>query len=480
MKTLVSTNPTTGETLWTGAAADAKAVEAVVLRAKAAGQEWASLPIPTRATYLTAFKSELKRERDSLAETISAETGKPLWESKGEVDAMIGKVDLSLEAYQLRCAERTLQLPSGTSTTRHKPHGVVAVFGPFNFPGHLPNGHIVPALLAGNTVIFKPSELTPRVAEHTLEIWQRSQMPTGVLQLVQGGRETGELLARNPHLNGLYFTGSATTGRILLKQFSAHPEKILALEMGGNNPLVIGKAADHWAAAYITVQSAFLTSGQRCSCARRLIVPHTTAGDQFLESLVTLTQTIRVGRYTDTPEPFMGPLINQQAADRVLRAQDSMLEHGAKSLVKAERLPQGPAFLSPGIIDVTTVTDRADEEIFGPLLQLIRVQDLSAAIQEANNTQFGLTAGLLSDDEEEYRHFYAAVHAGVINWNTPLTGASSAMPFGGIGLSGNYRPSAFYAADYCAYPVASLESPRVQIPPARLPGIVLAEKDHGL
>lgn len=195
---------------------------------------------------------------------------------------------------------------------------------------------------------------------------------------------------------------------------------------------------------------------------------------------MTLTQTIRVGRYTDTPEPFMGPLINQQAADRVLRAQDSMLEHGAKFLVKAERLPQGPAFLSPGIIDVTTVTDRADEEIFGPLLQLIRVQDLSAAIQEANNTQFGLTAGLLSDDEEEYRHFYAAVHAGVINWNTPLTGASSAMPFGGIGLSGNYRPSAFYAADYCAYPVASLESPRVQIPTACLPGIVLAEKGHGL
>lgn len=480
MKMIVSTNPTSGEILWTGTAADANAVEAAVLRAVASGHDWASLPLAKRAAYLTAFQSELQNDRDALAETISAETGKPLWESKGEVDAMIGKVDISLEAYEIRCAQRTQQLASGTSITRHKPHGVIAVFGPFNFPGHLPNGHIIPALLAGNTVVFKPSELTPRVAEHTLELWQRTQLPTGVLQLVQGARETGELLARNPHLNGLYFTGSATTGRILLKQLSAHPEKILALEMGGNNPLVCGQVADHWAAAYIAVQSAFLTSGQRCSCARRLIVPRTTGGDQFLEGLVALTKTIRIGRYTDTPEPFMGPLINQHAADRVLCAQDSLLERGATSLVKAERLPLGPAFLSPGIIDVTTVADRADEEIFGPLLQLIRVQDLTAAIAEANSTQYGLTAGLLSDDEEEYRHFYAAARAGVINWNTPLTGASSAMPFGGIGLSGNYRPSAFYAADYCAYPVASLESPRVQIPPTRLPGIVLAEKGHGL
>lgn len=469
----LSRNPATEELLWQGNSANGEEINAAVTAARQSLPTWSLLPFNDRTAYLKKFKEQLEKNLLDIAEAISKEIGKPLWEAKTEVNAVIGKIDISIEAYLARCPTIEKKHPAGISITRHKPHGVMAVFGPYNFPAHLPHGHIIPALLAGNTVVYKPSESAPLIAELLMKLWEKCDLPPGVLNMIQGGRETGRTLAMQPEINGICFTGSWDTGLILSEILSKHPEKILALEMGGNNPLVVFDVADLTAAAYTTIQSAYITSGQRCSCARRLIIPQNKFGDSFLEKLIALIKTIKVGPYTDTPEPFMGPVINEKAAQHLLGAQSALIAKGANPLIEMHLRKIDTALLSPGLIDVTNIHHRPDEEIFGPLLQVIRVPDFKAAIFEANQTLYGLTAGLLSDKKEQYEQFFNEVLAGVINWNTPTTGASSAAPFGGIGHSGNNRPSAFYAADYCAYPVASIEAQKVTLPKELSPGITL-------
>jgi succinylglutamic semialdehyde dehydrogenase len=329
----------------------------------------------------------------------------------------------------------------------------------------------VPSLLAGNTVVFKPSELTPWTAEATLDVWREAGLPKDVIRVVHGGRETGEALVRHRDIAGVFFTGSRTAGGAIHRALADRPNVIAALEMGGNNPLVVWDVADVSAAAYLTVQSAYLTAGQRCSCARRLIVPAGATGDRFVDALVAMMARIRVGRYVDQPEPFMGPVISTSAADRLLAAQEELVALGGRVIVPMRPLNEIRTLLSPGLIDVTAVRERRDEEYFGPLLQLSRVNGFDEAIAETNKTRFGLAAGLLSDDRSLYARFHRDVRAGVINWNRPLTGASSALPFGGIRESGNHRPSAFFAVDYCSYPVASLEAERVAMPATLTPGI---------
>jgi succinylglutamic semialdehyde dehydrogenase len=472
-KSFTSLDPATEEAVWDGAASDAADIDRAVQAARKATTEWASAPLPRRIYFLQHFVDQLKSHRAELAEAISLETGKPRWESLGEVDSMIGKIPASIDAFNELRRPVEHEVAGGIAATRFKPYGVVAVFGPFNFPGHLPNGHIVPALLAGNTVVFKPSELAPLVGQKTVELWEAADLPAGVLNLVQGGRDTGGLLAAHPGLDGLFFTGSETAGRALSRAFADHPDKILALEMGGNNPLIVHEVADLDAAAYLTIQSAFLTAGQRCTCARRLIVPDGTAGDAFIERVRKTAERLRVGRYTDEPEPFMGPLISAGAADRVLSAQAALMKQGSKPLLETHRVGSSRAMLSAGLMDVTSVKNRPDAEIFGPFLQVIRVPDFQAAIEEANRTSYGLAAGLLSDNRELYDQFFRQIRAGVVNWNRQTTGASGSLPFGGVGLSGNNRPSGYYAADYCSYPVASLENPKLSLPSQLAPGISL-------
>ena len=472
MNTFSSVNPATVEIVWTGPAANPSEINHAVATARAALGPWARRPLEERASILRAFAGELTANKESLAETISREVGKPHWEALTEVQSMIGKPEISIEAHAKRCAE--FKNPLGI--TRFKPHGVVAVLGPFNFPGHLPNGHIVPALLAGNTVVFKPSELSPAVAAQTCALWTKAGLPLGVLNLVQGARDTGAALAAHPDIDGLFFTGSARAGLVLSELFAKTPEKILALEMGGNNPLVVHRAADLRAAAVLTVQSAYLSAGQRCTCARRLIIPHGAGGEAFLTELVRLTKKIIVGSYADRPEPFMGPVISEKSAIHLASAQDTFVRAGAKVLLPLVHLKKGTGFVSPGLLDVTAVADRRDEEFFGPLLLVTRVPDFDAAICEANRTVYGLAAGLISGDAARYAQFFSEVRAGIINWNQQLTGASSGAPFGGVGRSGNHRASAYLAADYCSYPVASIEVPALKLPATLPPGLIISSE----
>ena len=472
-KPFISTNPGTGKTIWHGASASTEQVDQAISAARAASQNWATRPYSEREAIIQAFANNLEQDKETLAELIAKETGKPLWEAKTEVAAMVGKIAISIKAYHERTGTVENPMPVGKAVIRHKPHGVVAVFGPYNFPGHLPNGHIVPALLAGNTVVLKPSELTPAVAEHTIKLWQQAGLPDGVINLVQGEQSTGIALAGHPGLDGLFFTGSSNTGKRIHQQYAGQPGKILALEMGGNNPLIITEMADMRAAVHDTIHSAFITAGQRCTCARRLFVPTNDWGEQFIQALSAATARIKVGQWDDDDAPFMGAMISEEAANRLLAAQHKLQNLGGTVLLSATLLQSGTGLVSPGIIDVTAIKDRPDEEYFGPLLQVVRYQGFAEAVAEANNTRFGLSAGLFSESPEQYQYFLQTIRAGIVNWNRPTTGASSSAPFGGPGDSGNHRPSAYFAADYCAYPVASVESPTLAMPDALAPGLDL-------
>ncbi|CAM3518193.1 succinylglutamate-semialdehyde dehydrogenase [Parendozoicomonas haliclonae] len=469
----VSLDPARNEVVWQGNSASEEQVNSAVEAARKAFPAWARLGVEERIAICRRFGEELGKARELIGDTIARETGKPRWEAATEAGAMIGKIEISIKAYQERTGTKESDMPGAKAVLRHRPHGVVAVFGPYNFPGHLPNGHIVPALIAGNTVVLKPSELTPMVSEIVVGCWERVGLPAGVLNLVQGEKDTGIALSRHPGLDGLFFTGSSATGHILHQQFAGHPGKILALEMGGNNPLVVGEVSDLRAAVHETIQSAYITAGQRCTCARRLYVPVGETGDQFISQLAEATRRIKVGLDDGEDQPFMGSMISVQAAKGMIAAQQRLQELGGKSLVEMKHLDEQTGFVSPGLIEVSAISELPDEEYFGPLLQVVRYQDFDQAIALANNTRYGLSAGLLSDSTEQYQQFIEEIRAGIVNWNKQLTGASSAAPFGGIGASGNHRASAFYAADYCSYPMAGIEATELAMPEKLLPGLDL-------
>ncbi len=451
-----SISPADQAEVWAGNEASASDVEAAVKAAREAFPPWRRRPLDERIALVRAFANLVETNKAEMAAVISRATGKPLWDAATEAAAMVGKAELSVKAYHERTP--TKEAPAGAFVARisHHPHGVMAVLGPFNFPGHLPNGHIMPALIAGNTVIFKPSEQTPEVAEFTVRLWEQAGLPAGVINLVQGARAPAEQVVVHDGVDGVLFTGGVPAGRAIHRALGGRPEKIVALELGGNNPLVVWDAGDVDAAARLIVKSAFITSGQRCTCSRRLILKTGAEGERVLDALVRLTDRVVTGQPDADPHPFMGPVISTHAADAILASQAEWLRAGGVALREAKRLELGPAYVSPGIIDVTAVNARKDEEVFGPLLQVIRVPDFDAAIEEANNTRFGLAAGLMSDDPALFATFEAEVRAGVLNWNRQTTGASGSAPFGGVGQSGNHRPAGFYAADYSAWPMASL------------------------
>lgn len=467
-----SLSPYDNNIIWEGQSATPEQVEQAVSSARKAFVEWKKRPFAEREAIVLAFADKVKERSEEIAIAIAKETGKPLWETRTEAGAMAGKIAISIRAYHQRTGESQREAAGNQIVLRHRPLGVMAVFGPYNFPGHLPNGHIVPALLAGNTVVFKPSEQTPLVGEIAMKIWEEVGLPAGVINLVQGGKETGIALADSKGIDGVLFTGSANTGHILHRQFAGQPGKMLALEMGGNNPLVVSEAfGDVDAAVYTILQSAYISAGQRCTCARRLYVPFGEKGDQLVESLVSAINKIRIDEPFAEPAPFMGPQISEQAADHIIAAQAELVKLGGKSLVEAKRL--SAAFVTPALLDATDIAELPDEEYFGPLLQLVRYETLEQAVELANDTRFGLSAGLISERDEEWQYFTDHIRAGIVNRNRQLTGASGDAPFGGPGASGNLRPSAFYAADYCAYPMASMEGDNTVLPATLSPGIEL-------
>jgi len=459
---LVSYSPATGEEVWRGFHDD---VGEAVSRSRRAWPAWAATSQGQRIELARRFANEVRTDAEDIAVQIAKETGKPLWEARTEVDAVIGKVEISIQAYAERTGRKKRDgALQGITAVRHKPHGVMAVLGPYNFPAHLPNGHMVPALIAGNTVLLKPSEKAPGVAMALLECWKRCGLPEDVVQVVIGGPEEGAALVAHPGVDGVLFTGSAQTGIAINRKLASNPGKIVALEMGGNNPIVVTDTPLIADACALIIQSAFTTAGQRCTAARRLIVVESMY-EPLMAELIPLARKIHVDEPFADPQPFMGPVIDNEAAEGITESFVTLMTAGGKPLLPMRRLKPQEPFVTPGILDTTDIPDRPDIELFGPLLQVIRVPDLDAGIAEANNTRFGLSASLIGGSPDDYSRFWANTRAGIINWNRPTNGASSSSPFGGIGLSGNHRPAAYYAADYCAYPVSSneMDQPRANI-----------------
>jgi succinylglutamic semialdehyde dehydrogenase len=459
---IISIEPATGKVFWRGRIDD---VDDTVTRARRAWPAWAAQPLSTRMELIRRFANEVRKAADKLAETIAHETGKPKWEAHSEVEAVIAKAEVSIRAFAERTAQRKLDnAMQGTAALRHKPHGVMAVITPYNFPASLPCNHIIPALIAGNAVVLKPSEKAPASAKLLIQLFHLAGISASVVQVLIGGPSEGQALAVHDGIDGVLFTGSTHTGIAINRKLSARPDKICALEMGGNNPIIAWDTPKITDAATLIVQSAFTSAGQRCTSARRLIVK-ASMYQALVAEVKGLADRIIYGGPFDEPAPFMGPLIDNNAADGLAESFVYMLSNGGKAIKHLVRIDDSVPFVSPAIIDTTGMEDRPDVELFGPILQVIKVDDFDQALAEANNTRFGLCASMIGGTPQEYNKFWANMRAGVVNWNRPTIGVTPSAPLGGVGLSGNHRPSGFYAADYCAYPVTSaeLEQPRASI-----------------
>ncbi|MDC0030206.1 succinylglutamate-semialdehyde dehydrogenase [Pseudomonadota bacterium] len=452
-KLFKSMNPLTGEILWEGNFANATQLNAAMHAADKSHEGWSSASIQTRIKIIRKFYALLEKNKLAMTKLISDETGKTHADAASEVAATLAKLNNSILAFKKRTGSQKNSIGTIEATLQHSSHGVMSVVGPFNFPLHLPNGHITPALIAGNTIVYKPSESTPMVAEYMMMLWDKAGLPAGVINMIHGGKDIVQGLCKHSLNNGLLFTGSYKVGKQINKIMADYPEKILALELGGNNPLVVWSTKKLNAAADLIFESAFISSGQRCTCARRLILPNNKNGKKILAKLKQKIQSLS---YADPLDLYYGPLISPKATEGFLAFQDKLIHLGAKTILKARKVRGSFNLVTPSLINITGMTKSYDEENFGPMLQVFFTDTFDEAVAEANNTKYGLAAGLISDNEKLFDVFVRRINAGVINFNSTTTGASGAFPFGGIGRSGNLRPAGFYAADYCAWPKASI------------------------
>ena len=460
-------SPVDNTVTWSGEWATTEQVAIAVQRGNSAFESWSKTTLEKRIEHVQKYASFLQTNLLAIARTITLESGKPLWESELEVQSAIAKVDNAIDAIRKR--RWTTNEGTGASHTaiRFKPLGMMVVLGPYNLPLHLPGAHVVPALLAGNTILLKPSEKAPAVGEWMARAWQSTDLPRGVVECMHGAVDQAKWAVGSAETAGVLFTGSYIAGKQLHQQLAGRPECLLALEMGGNNPLIVDRINSRPAAIANIIQSAYLTSGQRCTCARRLIVVNHADNIGFVEELSQSIANIHVGNPLSERQPFMGTLVSRQAATSILVAQQELRSNGATVLNQAKVIDDWGAMLTPALVMIED-SPASDEEHFGPLVTVCIVDDLEEAIEVANRTKYGLAAGLLSDDPSAFHHFVHRVHAGIVNWNSPTTGASGKLPFGGIGASGNHRPSGYFAADYCSDPVASIENPELN-PPSNLP-----------
>lgn len=453
-----SYSPVNDEVLWIGNYGEETDIEYAVKCAKEAFDSWSLLDIEKRIEYLNRFKEIVETKKEELAECISNEVGKPYWEALIEVGGVIAKLEPCIEAYNLRNKTiEKIQSDGSKSITRFKPHGVVGVIGPYNFPAHMSNIHIMAALLAGNTVILKPSEKAPLVSEKIMDYWKEARLPDGVINMIQGDKEVAEELCKNKGVRGIFFTGSKQAGENI-ERICMH-KKMCVLEMGGNSPYIVWDSKNIDNAVITVIQSSFITSGQRCLAARRLIIPNNDFGNKFINRFIEVTKNIKIGKPKD--EVFMGPLKSKKLVDNIINKQEELKNKGAHILLESKRLLNlGNCYITPGIIDVTNVKESNEDEIIGPFLQVTRVDSFKDALFEANNSNYGLAAGLITENKKLYELFENKIEAGLVVWNKPIK-ASKYAPFGGIKDSGNYRPSGFLSCDYSIYSKASVEIEQV-------------------
>ena len=456
---------------------NSESVDGVVESSAVAQKKWSAESSSTRINHIVKLRDILGRNSKILSEIISRETGKPIWESSSEVQAAINKIDITI-SHGLKLVEEARienAIPGVGGRLKFKPKGVLIVIGPFNFPLHLPHGHIVPALLTGNTVIFKPSELTPLTAQFYAQCILEAGIPAGVFSLVQGDGETGKKLVSHPKIDGVLFTGSYENGLRIKNATIADYWKILALEMGGKNAAIVWEDADLPKALYECLVGAYSTAGQRCSCTSRLIL-HRKIAPSFLEKFKIYAERLTIGHWSR--DVFMGPLINPKSFDAYLEFQKVSELEGNQILLRGQPVDGGSRgyFVSPSIHVVsksTRLSEYQSCEIFGPNVAVYLVDSLEEALELNNSLDFGLTTSFFSKNRDLFEIVVDQANTGQINWNRSTVGASSKLPFGGTKKSGNDRPSALFAVYYTTVPTSILEDNTPLSTSKLLPGINL-------
>ena len=417
--TVISRNPAKPNALdgvvWAGVT-NIDHVGEAVRSAREALPAWSRWPAEKRHAVLRRYKAIVEDRKAEIADLICRETGKVMWEAVGEAAALGAKVDITLDDSPDGPMRRVLGYSSPLSATREgrcwfRPHGVMAVLGPFNFPMHLANGHIVPALATGNTVVLKPSDKAPACGQLITELFLQALKdegwdgPPGVVNCVQGAVQAAKALATHDGIDGILFTGSWQAGRAILEANLDRPGRIVALEMGGNNPAVVLPDADLRQAAIEIARCAFNTAGQRCTCTRRAII-HRDVAHKLIPAIAKAAGSLVIGEPDAQHPVFMGPLINAASRDAAIAAQRRWANAGGRVVVEASPIDNefGGSFMSPGIIEVdrfVPIEDGSageDIEVFGPLLRVCVVDSFDEAISQANATRFGLAASIFTHE----------------------------------------------------------------------------------
>ncbi|MFM2152242.1 MAG: hypothetical protein RL199_677 [Pseudomonadota bacterium] len=434
---------------------DVAHVDAAVAAARRVSVAWRRMPLDARLAHLKALRAALLARESAFIALLGREIGKPAWEAKAEVQALASKIDITLgEGLAL---VRDVELDGGRLSIRYKPHGVLAVVGPFNFPLHLPHGHIVPALATGNTVVFKPSEVAPATAQLYAEAVHEAGFPPGVFNLVQGARATGEALSGHADIDGVLFTGSAKVGSAIIAANASRPGRMLALELGGRNAGLVLDDAPFEKTLHDVVYSAFVTAGQRCTALSRVFVARAVA-ERFIPALVERTKALVMG-HPKSPDTFHGPLATRRAFEAFQRVQFGALVHGYEPLVPPSPMPEGlNGYYARASIHRVHAPAKGSpyetEELFGPELALYVFDDLEEACELANGTPYGLAASVFTEDAARFEACAERLDVGCLGWNAPTVGASSRLPFGGVKQSGNHRPAGLFSTLYCTAPLA--------------------------
>lgn len=438
-------------------------VEKALDSANAGFKTWRKLSFHQRADYIKKYHEALLKRKDEIAISIALETGKPLWDAKSEVSGVINKISVTLEDSLKRIETKNFVdiAPHTDGQWYYRPIGPCLIIGPFNFPCHLAGGQILSCLIAGNSVIFKPSEKTIHSAQLLIECFHEAQFPAGVINFINGGGEVASRLIKDKRIKGIFFTGSKEVGQKILSQTYTDLSKLVALELGGKNTTILHSDANLNHALIELVQACFLTSGQRCT-STSVIAIHQSLINEFTDKFHQLAKKIIIDHPINfKDEPFMGPLIDDHAQNNYLNFIGMAKREGAEEIMRGKTITKNfkGYYVSPSISLFQKFNPKSiflQSEIFGPAVSIIPYDTIEQAVQITNMSEYGLASSVFTKNSEVIEYCLSEIETGLININRSTVGASSKLPFGGIKSSGNYRPAAVTMIDSCVYPVSSL------------------------